>query len=106
MSEKLIIDIRMEGQFLEAFRKEFAMVFAGGILKIEPYSEFHKWKQVHNKDYRPMPSRGHLDIESRLPAVEAAVRLAPNGSFEDIDSRERTGFLRASRRASPTARGY
>lgn len=40
VSEKLILEIRMAHQFLEAFRKEFAMLFAGGILVAVPRSEF------------------------------------------------------------------
>lgn len=47
-----------------------------------------------------------MDVKSRLPAAEAAIRLAPNGGYENIEERDKTGYLRASRRSSPTARSF
>lgn len=82
------------------------MLFAGNILTIASVSEFEQWKVKHDSAYRAMPSRGILDVKARLPAVEAAVRLAPNGGFEDLEERQRTGYLRPSRKTSPTARAF
>lgn len=104
ISEQLVIDLKMVPQFGEAARKEFSMLYAGNILRIAKWGEFDAWKKMCSANYLPMPSRGILDVKSRLPAAEAAIRLAPIGEFEEIDEREKTGFIRGSRKSSPTAR--
>lgn len=98
ISESLVLDLKMSPQFAEASRKEFAMLFAGKILEIAAIGDFRSWASKYNNNYQPMPARGILDVKSRLPAAEAAVRLAPNGGHESVDEREKTGFIRGSRK--------
>lgn len=82
------------------------MLFESRVITHSSKEDFENWKAQYQKEYKPMRSRAIIDLKNKNPKLVWAVRVAPNGSHEEVQQRELDGFLRFSRTSSPTIRTY